>query len=76
MGDPLYFQVIYIRKKRNKSGSVSIQVLMEVGGKNRLLKTFGYAKTKQEGELFQLLAKIEMRKLQGTQIFFEYSVQL
>jgi hypothetical protein len=38
---------------------------MKVGGKNRLLKTFGYAKTKQEGELFQLPAKTEMRKLQG-----------
>ena len=29
---------------------------MKVGRKNKLLKTFGYAKTKQEGELFQLLA--------------------
>jgi hypothetical protein len=42
--------------------------------KNKLLKTSGYAKTKQEGELFQLLAKTEMRKLQGTQILFEEPV--
>ena len=76
MGDPLYFQGIYIRKKRNRSGIVSIQVLIEVGGENKLLRTSGYAKTKLEGDLFQLLSKTEMRKLQGTQIFFEDPVQL
>jgi len=62
---------MFIRKKRNKSGSVSIQILMKVGRKNKLLKTVGCAKTKREEELLLKLAKTEMTKLQGTQTLFE-----
>jgi len=49
----------------------SIQILMKLGRENKLPKPFVCVKTKQVGELFQLLAKKEMRELQGTQILFE-----
>lgn len=62
---------MFVRKKRNKSGSVSIQILMKVGRKNKLLKTVGCAKTKREEELLILLANNEMRQIQGIQTLFE-----
>lgn len=62
---------MFVRKKKNKSGSVSIQILMKVGRKNRLLKTIGCAKTKREEDLLILLANNEMKQIQGVQSLFE-----
>ena len=42
---------MFIRKKSNNSGSVSIQIIAKVRRKNKLLKTVGCAKTKREEEL-------------------------
>lgn len=39
---------MFIREKRNKSGSVSIQVLQKIGRSNRLLKTIGCGSDPQE----------------------------
>ena len=62
---------MFVRKKKNKSRSTSIQILMKVGRKNRLLKTVGCAKTKREEELLILMANNELKQLQGTQSLFE-----
>ncbi len=62
---------MFIRKKRNNSGSISIQILTKVGRKNRLLKTVGCARTKREEELLELLAKTDLQRLQGDQSLFE-----
>jgi len=62
---------MFVRKKKNKSGSVSVQILMKVGRKNKLLKTVGCAKTKREEDLLILLANNEMNQIQGTQSLFE-----
>ena len=62
---------MFVRNKRNKSGSVSVQILMKVGRKNKLLKTVGCAKTKREEELLILLANNEMKQIQGVQYLFE-----
>lgn len=50
---------MFIREKRNKSGSVSIQVIEKVGRKNKLLKTIGCSsdaivlkRLRQEGERY------------------------
>lgn len=61
---------MFIRKKKNRSGSLSIQIIVKVGRKNKLLKTVGCAKTKREEELLMLLAKTETERLQGTQTLF------
>lgn len=70
MGDPFYFWGMFVRKKKNISGSVSIQILVKVNRKNKLLKTIGCAKTKREEELLLLLAKTEIERLQGMQSLF------
>lgn len=62
---------MFVRKKRNKSGSVSIQILSKVGRRNKLIKSVGCAKTNREEELLLLLANTEIQKLQGTQVLFE-----
>lgn len=70
MGDPSYFQGMFIRKKKNSSGSVSIQILYKKDRKNILLKTVGCAKTQREEELLVLLANTEMERLQGMSSLF------
>jgi len=61
---------MFIRKKKNNSGSLSIQIITKIGRKNKLLKTVGCAKTKREEELLMLLAKTEMERFQGSQSLF------
>lgn len=61
---------MFIRKKKNISGSISIQILAKVNDKNKLLKTVGCAKTKREEELLLLLARTDMERLQGMQSLF------
>ncbi|MBN2776491.1 MAG: IS1634 family transposase [Bacteroidales bacterium] len=61
---------MFLRKKRNKSGSISIQVLIKEGRKNRLIKTIGCAKTAREEHLLTMLAKTEIERLRGMQSLF------
>lgn len=61
---------MFIRKKKNKSGSVSVQILIKNGRSNKLIKSIGFAKTLREEELLLLLAKSELEKLQGIQSLF------
>jgi len=64
---------MFIRKKRKKSGSESIQIIIKTGRKNKLLKTVGCARTKREEELLILLARTEMERLQGmSSLFIEH----
>jgi len=61
---------MFIRKNRNRSGSVSIQIARKVNRSNKIIKTVGVAKTKREEELLLLLAKTEIERLQGLQSLF------
>lgn len=61
---------MFVRKKRNKSGSVSIQIILKSRGKYKVFKTIGCAKTKREEELMVLLANTELEKLSGNQPLF------
>lgn len=70
MGDPPYFWGMFIRNKKNNSGSISIQILAKTGRKNKLLKTVGCAKTPREEELLVLLARAEIERLEGMQTLF------
>jgi len=65
-----YFCIMFIRKNRNRSGSLSIQIVQKLNRSNKIIKTVGVAKTKREEELLLLLAKSEIIKLQGMQSLF------
>ena len=61
---------MFIRKNRNRSGSVSIHITNKIGRSNKVLKKIGIAKTKREEELLILLANTEIERLQGLQSMF------
>ncbi len=39
---------MYIRKKRNQSGSISVQIIKKIRGKSKLVETIGCSKDKEE----------------------------
>lgn len=49
------FSLVFIRRKKNKSGSVSVQILQKEKGRNKLVKSIGSAF--EEGELVVLESK-------------------
>jgi hypothetical protein len=61
---------MFIRNKKNKSGSVSIQIIAKIGSRNKLLKTVGCARTFKEEELLVFLAKSEIERLRCVQSLF------
>ena len=61
---------MFIRKNKNRSGSVSIQIVQKKNRSNKVLKTVGVAKTQREEELLLLLANSEMERIKGTQSLF------
>lgn len=65
-----YLTLMFIRKKLNKSGSHSIQIIQKVKRKNKILKTVGVGKTKQEIELLFRLATFELEKLKSQPSLF------
>lgn len=64
---------MFIRKNKNRSGSVSIQICQKVNRSNRVLKTVGIANSSREEELLMMLAKTQMEHMQGTlELFAEH----
>jgi len=64
---------MFVRKKKNQSGTTSIQIISKIRGKYKVIKSIGCAKTKREEELLALLANSELERLNGSQpLFFEY----
>ena len=61
---------MFIRKNKNRSGSVSIQIVQKNRRKNKVIKTVGIAHTQREEELLTMLANTEMERLQGSQSLF------
>lgn len=54
---------MFVRKLKNRSGSLSIQVIQKVRGKYKVVKTVGCATTRREIEHLSNLAKQEIDKL-------------
>ena len=61
---------MFIRKNKNRSGSISFQIISKNNGSYKVVKTIGCAKTKREEELLELLARTELERLQGMQSLF------
>lgn len=60
---------MFVRKKRNKSGSVSIQILQKVGRTNKLIQTVGSSKDEREIQRLFIKAKQTIPLLQKQQTF-------
>jgi len=61
---------MFIRKNKNRSGTISVQIAQKINGTNKVFKTVGIAKTKREEDLLFLLAKSEITRLQGMESLF------
>jgi transposase len=61
---------MFIRRNKNRSGTISIQVVQKVKRLNKVIKTIGIAETKREEDLLILLAKAEIERIKGTQGLF------
>jgi len=61
---------MFVRKNKNRSGSVSIQIVQKVKRKNKLIKTVGIAHSKREEELLILLANNEIERFKGVSALF------
>lgn len=62
---------MFVRKLKNRSGSLSIQVIQKVRGKYKVIKTVGCATTQREIETLSNLAKQEIEKLSSQPKLFE-----
>lgn len=61
---------MYLRKKKNKSGSISVQIITKSQGQYKVLKTIGCGKTEQEVQKYIFLGKQEMERLSSqTKLF-------
>lgn len=58
---------MFIRKKPNASGSLSIQIIQKINGRYKVVKTIGSATTWQEIDKLENLAKQEVERLSGNQ---------
>lgn len=61
---------MFIRKNKNRSGSISIQIFRKENRSNKLIKTIGIANTQREEELLILIAKSEIERISGRQSLF------
>jgi hypothetical protein len=61
---------MFIRKKQNTSGSISVQVIQKITGRNKIHKIIGSATTWQEIEKLVNLAKQEIDRLTAQPRFF------
>lgn len=61
---------MFIRRKPNKSGSVSIQVISKAGGKYKVIKSFGAAKAEKQIRILEWKARQEIERLLGLQELF------
>jgi transposase len=62
LGVPKYLDM-FVRPKKNASGSVSIQIISKARGRYKVVKTLGSATTRQEIERLTKLAQQEIKQL-------------
>lgn len=60
---------MFVRKKKNKSGSISIQIIEKIDGRNRLVKSMGCTKNQSEIECLTNKAYLEIPKLRNQKCF-------
>lgn len=63
---------MYVRKKANKSGSISVQIFTKIDGKYKLIKSIGSSKDKNEIDKFIIQAHEEIRKMSSLQSMFVF----
>jgi len=55
---------MFVRKKKNKSGSVSIQIIQKIEGNNKVVKSVGCSREEKEINFLVRKAYLEIPKIQ------------
>ena len=63
---------MFIRQKKNNSGSISIQILIKENGRNRLIKSIGCSTDPKELAILNERAKQELERLRGQSSMFVF----
>ncbi len=63
MGVPIVYLDMFLRKKKNNSGSISLQIISKSSGKYKVVKTIGCRKNEQEIQKLIYLGKQEIERL-------------
>jgi len=61
---------MFVRGNKNRSGSVSVQIIQKVGRRNKVIKNVGCATTKREEELLFMLAYSEIDRMRKMESLF------
>jgi transposase len=65
MGVPRVHLGMFLRKKKNASGSTSVQIILKTSGKYKVLKTLGSSNNEQEIQKLWYLGKQEIERIGG-----------
>jgi transposase len=66
----MLFLGVFLRKKRNESGSTSVQIISKTHGKYKVIKTIGSGSSEQEVQKLWYLGKQELEKLGAQPMLF------
>ena len=72
MGAARYICSMFIRKSKNRSGSVSIQIISKQTGKSKVVKTIGSGSSEQQITILVHRAKQEIATLQKQETLFVF----
>jgi transposase len=60
---------MFIRQKKNRSGSISVQIIQKIGRINKVFKTIGSSSVQEEIDRFQQRAEYEKERFYGPTLF-------
>ncbi|WP_057938513.1 IS1634 family transposase [Algoriphagus resistens] len=61
---------MFVRRKKNSSGSFSVQIIQKVGRINKVVKSIGSSFDEMELDILERQAKLEIEKIQGQAFLF------
>ena len=61
---------MFVRENKNRSGSISIQIIIKINGANKVLKTIGCGATRHEIDHLKTVARQEIERIQGQPSLF------
>jgi transposase len=62
---------MFIRENKNRSGSISVQIIIKVNGTNKVLKTVGCGAERREIDRLKIVARQEIERLQAQPKLFK-----
>ncbi len=64
------FSGVFLRKLKNRSGSISVQIIEKINRSNKVVKTIGCGKSAQQIERLVAMGRQEIERLQGQSQLF------